>query len=67
MVTACWLCNGRKANYTLGQIGMEVLPIAEQKAWDGLTAHYPALWEAAGRPKPNYHLDWMAALGLAVP
>lgn len=67
MVTACWLCNGRKANYTLSQMGWEVLPIAGQDAWDGLTAHYPALWEAAGRPKPQYHQGWIVALGLAVP
>jgi 5-methylcytosine-specific restriction endonuclease McrA len=45
LVTACWPCNGRKADFTLEQLrwGIRDVPIDED--WDGLTGRYPALWK----------------------
>lgn len=62
LVTACWPCNARKADFTLEQLGWELLPVA-QTDWAGLTRYYPALWRHAGSPKPALHQDWMRALG----
>lgn len=62
LVTACWPCNGRKADFTLGQLGWSVLEIPRTE-WDGLTTRYPDLWRAAGEPRANYHRVWMGALG----
>jgi 5-methylcytosine-specific restriction endonuclease McrA len=63
LVTACWPCNGRKADFTLEQLGWEVRVIREREDWDGLTSSYPSLWRVAGEPKPSYHGAWIAALG----
>jgi hypothetical protein len=63
LVTACWPCNGRKADFTLEQLGWSVLDIPET-AWDGLTTRYPDLWRAAGQPKASFHRAWIAALGV---
>lgn len=63
LATACWPCNGRKADFTLEQLGWEVRDVRERADWDGLTSSYPGLWRVAGKPKPRYHLAWIAALG----
>lgn len=65
LVTACWPCNARKGDLTLAQLGWSVREISEI-GWDGLTRFYPALWTAAGRPKPRMHLDWMRSVGVHV-
>jgi hypothetical protein len=65
LVTACNPCNAIKADFTLAQLGWELLPISEDE-WDGLTHHYPALWRVAGMPKPSYHLGFIRDLGLTV-
>jgi 5-methylcytosine-specific restriction endonuclease McrA len=59
--TACWPCNGRKADLTLAQLGWNELPISESD-WDGLASLYPRLWEAAGHPNPRHHQPWIRAL-----
>lgn len=61
LVTACWPCNGRKADFTLEQLGWRLRPLSDDD-WDGLTRYYPALWRLAGQPKPDYHRSWMKAL-----
>lgn len=65
LVTACWPCNGRKADFTMKQLDWSLRPLPVDEEWDGLTRHYPALWQAAGEPKRDYHLSWMKAFGLA--
>lgn len=62
LVTACWPCNARKADFTLEQLRWQLREIPTD-AWDGLVGNYPALWRLAGEPKPAYHRDWMDALG----
>jgi hypothetical protein len=49
LVTTCPRCNAIKADYTLEQLGWQLLEVSSPQ-WDGLTAYFPALWEAAGRP-----------------
>ena len=66
LVTACWPCNGRKADFTLERLGWRVIEPPNSK-WDGLVSYYAPLWQIAGRPKPAYHLAWMRALGLEPP
>ncbi len=61
LVTACWLCNVRKADLTLEQLGWAIRKAAEPSQWDGLSGVYPELWEAAGRPGGE-HRAWLAAL-----
>ncbi len=63
LVTACWPCNSRKADFSLDQLGWDLRPIDEADNWDGLTCYYRRLWEAAGEPKPTLHRPWMHALG----
>jgi 5-methylcytosine-specific restriction endonuclease McrA len=49
LVTACWLCNIRKSDLTLEQLGWKLRPVPEV-GWDGLTGPYRALWLVAGQP-----------------
>lgn len=63
LVTACWPCNGRKADFTLEQLGWRLLELDADADWDGLTSRYVDFWRAAGEPKPSYHRTWIAALG----
>ncbi len=65
LVTACWPCNSGKGDFTLEEIGWELLDEDEVRSeWDGLTAGYPALWRAAGEPEAGYHRRWLRALAL---
>lgn len=36
LVTACWPCNSGKSNYSVEEVGFELLP-ASDSDWDGLT------------------------------
>lgn len=63
LVTACTPCNSIKSDFTLDQLGWELLSVTEDP-WDGLSTYYRALWKMAGQPKPNYHGAWMTALGV---
>lgn len=62
LVTSCWPCNSRKADFTLEQLGWSLRPVPEI-GWDGLVGLYRELWRVAGQPKLRFHADWMAALG----
>lgn len=65
LATACWPCNNGKADFTLEEIGWQLLDEQEVRSeWSGLTAGYPALWRAAGEPDAPYHRRWLQALGL---
>jgi 5-methylcytosine-specific restriction endonuclease McrA len=66
LVTACWPCNSRKADFTLSQLGWALVEPRDPD-WDGLTRFYPGVWIAAGRPKRRYHISWMRALGVTPP
>lgn len=66
LVAACWPCNSGKADFTLEELGWELLGEAEvQSSWDGLTGSYAALWQAAAQPDPQHHRRWLRALGHA--
>lgn len=65
LVTACWLCNGHKADYLLDEVGMQVTP-PNQRGWDGLTGQYSELLEVA-RPQLtprqcSTHQGWIHCL-----
>jgi hypothetical protein len=62
LVTACWPCNGRKADFTLDQLRWQLIERDPNSRWDGLTSRYRDLWQAAGEPRPDYHKSWIAAL-----
>jgi hypothetical protein len=64
LVTSCWPCNSSKADFRLDEIGWRLLP-EMHSAWNGLTGHYEALWELAGKPDGAYHDRWRRALGQA--
>jgi 5-methylcytosine-specific restriction endonuclease McrA len=64
LVTSCWPCNTGKADFTLDELGWTLLSVADVRSdWSGLTSRYRALWEAAGRPDPDYHRQRLALLG----
>lgn len=50
LITACWVCNLRKSNLSLDQLGWTLLPV-ERSEWKGLTDLMQPIWEARGRPK----------------
>lgn len=62
LVTACTPCNSVKSDMNLDQIGWRVVEVSDPR-WDGLFRYYRGLWVVAGRPKPEYHLAWLRALG----
>jgi len=63
LVCACWVCNSGKADFTLEELGWQVLDgDAAGSDWDGLTGRYAELWRAAGEPEPGYHGRWLRAL-----
>ena len=62
LVTACWPCNARKADFSLEQLGWVLLEVDPGSGWHGLTPRYRDLWRAAGEPRPTYHKGWIAAL-----
>jgi 5-methylcytosine-specific restriction endonuclease McrA len=70
LVTACWGCNTRKGDRELGDLGWELLEVAETD-WVGLTDLYPRLWdvvEATADPgavaaERKMHQTWMRVLG----
>jgi hypothetical protein len=63
LVTACNPCNSIKADFSLELLGWE-LQRQSNSDWDGLLRFYPGLWHEAGSPNPEYHLAWMADLGV---
>lgn len=64
LVAACWPCNSGKADFTLEEIGWQLLTEAEVRSdWDGLTGAYAKLWHAADRPDPQCHRQWLRGLG----
>lgn len=63
LVNACNPCNSIKSDFSLDVLGWSLRPI-EESDWQGLTEYYRSLWNFAGRPKPEYHSNWMALLNL---
>jgi hypothetical protein len=62
LLTLCSPCNTVTSNWTLEELGAEVMPGEPAGDWDGLTGIYEALWEVAERPSPTYHRAWLRAL-----
>ena len=61
-VTACVCCNTRKGNASLAELGWTLTePTA---GWDGLVPLYAPIWERADRPRPEFHVRWLRALGV---
>lgn len=67
LVTACWPCNSAKSSHALEDLGWPLRAIDKGATWDGLTAAYPELWQAAGRPEPRYHRPWLNAFAASPP
>jgi HNH endonuclease len=61
LVTSCWPCNSGKSDYTLEEMGFELLS-ASGSDWDGLTGVYPELCEPLSDKDLAYHLPWLKAL-----
>jgi len=61
LATACWECNRSKADRMLDQIQLDLRPLPQEDAWDGLTGSYRAIWEAGGRQNKSFHEQWMRA------
>ena len=66
LITACYMCNSVKQNWTLDELGWPRIE-SPSRSWDGLAHLYPELVAAVWRepPLPNYHLSWLRALGKA--
>jgi 5-methylcytosine-specific restriction endonuclease McrA len=62
--TACVLCNSRKSDWTLDELGWTIQPRLMTR-WNGALPTYRDAWEAAGRPSPTYHTAWLRAFGVA--
>ncbi len=56
-VTACVVCNTRKGNCSIEDIGWELITPVD--GWDGLTSLYSPILEQLGRSKDKYHLPWL--------
>ncbi|MEA2202494.1 MAG: hypothetical protein QOI89_3116 [Solirubrobacteraceae bacterium] len=63
LATACNPCNAIKADFTLEQLGWRQRPVPATD-WAGLTEHYAALWQRAGRPDQQRHLAWFRDLDI---
>lgn len=63
LVTACNPCNAMKADFTLDQLGWDLRPVSVTN-WAGLSEHYAALWQTAGRPDEKRHRGWFRDLGI---
>lgn len=50
LITACWVCNIRKSNLTLEQLGWTLIPV-EPSDWKGLADLMKPIWEALGHPE----------------
>ncbi len=65
LVTSCWPCNAQKGEFTLLQLGWELLPITTDD-WDGLIYAYQALWHHGRQNATNtdvkYHERWIATI-----
>ena len=63
-VTACVLCNTRKSDWTLEELGWH-LRVELDSDWDGLVPLYRPLWEASGRPAAGNQAGWLRAFAAA--
>src|SRR5713101_6697235 len=45
LVTACYMCNSMKQNWTVEELGWQVREISTQETWDGLSNSFPKLLE----------------------
>ena len=63
LVTACWPCNSGKSNYSVEEVGYELLP-ASNSDWDGLTGIYPELCKSLSDEDrlPRSHLRWLRVM-----
>jgi len=60
-VTACVVCNTRKGDLTLQELGWT---LKEPKpGWDGITGLYRRLWLGAGQPSNMQHHVWLKQFG----
>lgn len=66
LVTACWPCNSGKSNYTVEEIGFELLPPSDSD-WDGLTGVYPELCKSLSVEDRVYHVPWLKAISSGGP
>lgn len=59
LMTACWVCNTRKSNLSLEQLGWTLRP-RQPSEWQGLTEFMWPMWEALGQPDVSPGIaEWM--------
>jgi hypothetical protein len=65
LVTACYMCNSTKQNWSVEELGWEVMPVCTSD-WDGLARSYAALYEFLRPQYPearaSYFQDWLRAV-----
>jgi len=64
LVTACVACNDSKGTAAIADIGWRLKSVPPDN-WNGLTARYRCVWEAAGRP--TFGRAWLNAIAQADP
>ncbi len=62
LVAACWMCNGMKSNYLLGELQGWALRDVPDVSWRGLTEHLAAMMASAGLEKNSYLRRWLDAI-----
>jgi hypothetical protein len=63
LATACARCQYQKSNLPLEALGWSIQH--DRQTWDGLTAHYEALWNELGKPDAREHSTWIRNLAKA--
>lgn len=66
LVTACYMCNSIKQNWTVEELGWELRSILKDNSWDGLSDKFPALLELCetrfAAARIPYFRIWLRAL-----
>ena len=60
LVSACWLCNSMKQNYTLSELEWNLMP-RSTSSWDGLSASLAPIVDR-NRLSKSYYRAWVSAL-----
>jgi len=66
LVTACYMCNSMKQNWTVEELGWRVREISSHETWDGLSSSFPMLLEVSAarfeQARIPYFRDWLRTI-----
>jgi len=62
LVAACWMCNGMKSNYLLGELQGWSLRDVPDLSWHGLTEYLDAMVATTGLENDSYLRRWHDAI-----